>query len=330
MKRTVLSATLALGTASLALSACSGTAASSATADYPDKPIDLIVGFGAGGPTDVGARILAEGLEKKLGTSIAVVNKDGANGQLGLTALSRAKPDGYTIGNCGLPNAVVSVLDKARGAQYDEKSFDPLALQVVDPSVIAVSPKSKYQTLDDLVAAAKSSPGKISATTTGIGSDSHLAMLQLEQATGAKFSYVHFPEGESKAQPAFLGGNVDIFVSNVGDMPDMVKNDQARVLAVLDQQRSRLLPDVPTAKEQGYDVIMSAARGYCAPAGLPARVKSTLSKAIAEVIEDPAVKKKMDAQGLETRYLGPDEFAQYWSDTKGRLGAVYDLVRKAQ
>lgn len=328
MKKSALSAFAALGTLSLALSACSSTSASSA--DYPDKPVDLIVGFAPGGSTDTGARILADGLKKELGTNIAVVNKDGAGGQLGLTALSQADPDGYTIGNCGLPAAIVTVLDKSRGAQYTRDSFDPLALQVIDPTVIAVSPDSKYQSLDDLVAAAKASSGKLTAATTGIGSDAHLAMLQLEQASGAKFAYVHFAEGQSKAEPAFLGGNVDIYVANVGDITEMVDSNQARVLAVLDQKRSTLLPDAPTAEEQGYDVIQGSARGYCAPAGLPAKVKAELTDAIGKVIQDPAVKAKMDAQGLETRYMDSQDFADYWTETQKRLEPALQLVHNAQ
>lgn len=328
MNKRALSTVAVLGTLGLALSACSSTSAS--TADYPDKPVDLIVGFAPGGSTDTGARILADGLKKELGTSIVVVNKDGAGGQLGLTALSQADPDGYTIGNCGLPAAVVTVIDKSRGAQYTRASFEPLALQVIDPTVIAVAPDSKYQSLDDLVKAAKASPGTLTAATTGIGSDAHLAMLQLEQASGAKFAYVHFAEGQSKAEPAFLGGNVDIYVANVGDITDMVDNDQARVLAVLDQKRSTLLPDAPTAEEQGYDVIQGSARGYCAPAGLPEQVKSKLTDAIGKVIEDPAVKAKMDAQGLETRYMDAQDFTAYWTDTQKRLESVYQLVRASQ
>jgi tripartite-type tricarboxylate transporter receptor subunit TctC len=323
----------ALAAASLiALTGCGANAGASnaAAGDFPKKgkTIDLVVAFSSGGAVDTAARLIQPILEKELGTNVEVINKPGAGGQIGYTQLTSAAADGYTIGATGSPSVVVSPLDPARGAKYTRDSFQPLGRQVIDPAVIAVQPDSPYQTLKELLDAAKANPKSMTASTTGLQTGEHFAMAQIQQATGAEFAPVHFSEGASQATTAFLGKHVDILVANVSDVTDLTKQGKARVLGVMTSERSPSLPDVPTFKEAGYDVEAGTARGYSAPAGLPADVATKLEAAIKTAIEDPAVVQKMNDLGLQTSYLSGDDYKQFWAGQEEDFKKVLPLVQK--
>lgn len=322
-------ATLVCLTSSLA--ACGQGAQNNASSNnWPQKgkPVELIVAFAPGGPQDTAARVVAPILEKELGTNVEVINKPGAGGQIGYTALTSAKPDGYTIGATGSPSVVVSPLDPTRGATYTRASFEPLGMQVIDPAVIGVAPDSPFNSVKDLVAAAKKTPGKITVSTTGLQTGEHFAVVDLEQKTGTKFALVHFSEGSAQAVPAFLGGHVQVFVGNTSDVTDLVKQKKIKVLGVMADEHSEFLPDVPTFKEQGIDVNSATARGYSAPAGLPAAVKTKLEAAFKKVINDPAVVAKMKDLGLQTNYLSASEYQNFWGKQEATVKAVLPMVLK--
>ncbi|SCL28403.1 Tripartite-type tricarboxylate transporter, receptor component TctC [Micromonospora pallida] len=328
--RAFLAVTAALAI-SLPLAACGPNGSASSAGDARNwprkgKPIELVVSFAPGGAVDTAARLVAPILEKELGTNVEVVNKPGAGGQIGYTALTSAKPDGYTIGATGSPSVVVSPLDKSRGAKYTRESFQPLGMQVIDPAVVGVAPDSPYHTLGDLIAAAKTTPGKITASTTGLQTGEHFAAVDIEQKTGGKFALVHFSEGASQAIAAFLGGHVQVYVGSASDVTDLVKQKKIKLLGVMGEERSEFLPDTPTFKEQGVDVISATARGYSAPAGLPAEVAAKLEAALKKAIEDPAVASKMKALGLQTSYLSGVDYKTFWSEQEETVKAVLPLV----
>lgn len=313
------------------LAACGQKAQGGAGGDnWPQKgkPIQLIVAFAPGGAQDTAARVVAPILEKELGTNVEVINKPGAGGQIGYTALTSAKPDGYTIGATGSPSVVVSPLDPARGAKYTRASFEPLGMQVIDPAAIGVAPDSPYNSVKDLVAAAKQTPGKITVSTTGLQTGEHFAVADIEQKTGSKFALVHFSEGSAQAEAAFLGGHVQVYVGNVSDATDLAKQKKMKVLGVMASKRSTFLPDVPTFKEQGMDIQAGTARGYSAPAGLPAAVKTKLEAALMMAITDPAVVAKMQDLGLQTNYLNASQYQTFWGEQETTVKAVLPLVMK--
>lgn len=323
----------ALAAASLiALTGCGANAGATNAAggDFPKKgkTIDLVVAFSSGGAVDTAARLIQPILEKELGTNVEVINKPGAGGQIGYTQLTSAAPDGYTIGATGSPSVVVSPLDPDRGAKYTRDSFQPLGRQVIDPAVIAVQPDSPYQTLKELLDAAKANPKSMTASTTGLQTGEHFAMAQIQETTGAEFAPVHFSEGASQATTAFLGKHVDILVANVSDVTDLTKQGKARVLGVMTSERSPALPDVPTFKESGYEVEAGTARGYSAPAGLSAEVAEKLEAAIKTAIEDPSVVQKMNDLGLQTSYLSGNEYKQFWAGQEEDFKKVLPLVQK--
>jgi tripartite-type tricarboxylate transporter receptor subunit TctC len=282
---------------------------------YPDKPINLMVAFPPGGSTDIGARIVAGIAEKMIGQPIVVVNKGGAGGQVGWTELARAKPDGYYIGFINLPATNTAYLDKDRQAIFDEKSFTPIINQVLDPGVIWVAANSPFKTFKDLIDAAKAKPGEIRAATTGILSDDHLAILMVEEAEpGAKFRIVHLLGGAAQMKET-LGGNIDVSFDNVGSIVPQVKAGQVRALAVMDTERSKFFPDVPTLKELGYPkVISSSTRGIAGPKGMDPAIVKKLQEVFAKAMQDPEHIKKMDEVGLAVKVMVGEEYTKYYND----------------
>jgi tripartite-type tricarboxylate transporter receptor subunit TctC len=307
--------------------ACASQADSGDSANYPNKPIQLLVGYDAGGPTDTGARLIAKELEKKLDTTITVVNRPGAGSQIAYTALTKAKPDGYTMGAVTFPSAIITVLDKSRKASFDRDSFDPVALQVVDPTAVAVAPDSDIETPEDLIAAAKADPGKLRATTTGVGSQEHFALARLKEATGADIAPVHFAEGSAQATTAFLGGNVEFLLGNVSDMQPLVESKKVRVVGVMDAERSPFLPDVPTFKESGADVEISSSRGFAFPAGTPKHIITDVSEAIGEIMDEKKFQDQMKDVGLAPTYMDSTEYAKYWDETSALFEELLPLVQ---
>ena len=299
-------------------------------ADFPQKgkAIQMLVGFAAGGSTDVGARILASGMEKELGTSVVVVNKPGASAQIAYTALTQAKPDGYTIGNTNFPSSVVSYLDPARKATYTRKSFDLLALHVIDPALFAVKADSPFKTLKDVVDAAKANPKKIRISTTGIQSDEAFAILQFQKMTGAQFAMVHFSQG-SRLRHDRLSGRQDRSVcGNVGDLLAQFKSGEVRILGIMDDEQSPFYPGVKTFEQQGYKLYNSSSRGFAAPAGTPKQVVDILSGAIKAVIASEDHKKRMADMGLTLRYMDPAQYSAYWSEYEKTLIELLPLTKE--
>ncbi|MEU7830021.1 tripartite tricarboxylate transporter substrate binding protein [Nonomuraea sp. NPDC049129] len=312
-----------------ALAACGAQQAGGAPGAWPrkGKPITLIVSFAPGAAVDAAARVVAPMLEKELGTNVEVLNRPGAGGQIGYTALSKAKADGYTIGATGSPSIVVSPLDPSRGATYTRQSFQPLGMQVLDPMLVGVDPSSPYKTLKDLIEAVKAKPKSITVTTTGVQTGEHFALADIQQKTGAQFAPVHFSEGAASAIAAFLGKHVGAYVGNVSDVKPLVAQGKIKVLGVMSGQRSPFLPDVPTFAEQGYQIEQATARGYAAPAGVPAEVRTKIEAALKKAIEDPAVVAKMKDLGLGTVYKSGQEYATYWTEQETTIKQTLPLVR---
>lgn len=287
-------------------------AGSASAEEFPSRPITLIVPVAAGGPTDVAARILGSIAEKELGQPIVVVNRGGAGSQVGTTEFARAKPDGYTLGFLLPPTTNALILNPARQAIFDEKSFVPIINHVIDAGVIWVRADSPLKSFADLIDSAKKAPGTIRASTTGILSDDHLYILMTEEATSAKFRIVHL-EGAAAQYKETLGGNVDVSFDNVGNVTKPLKAGLLRVLAVADPERSPFLPDVPTMKELGYPSVISAStRGLGAPKGTPKPIVDKLAQVFKRAMDDPDHAKRMEEQGLAVRPMMSDEFTAYW------------------
>ena len=312
----------------LAASAATAVASPAMAQNYPRRAVQLVVAFPAGGSTDVGARILAALAEKDFGQPITVVNKGGAGGQIGFTEIARARPDGYTLGFLNLPGMNTITLDPERKATFTIDSFIPIVNQVLDPGLIWVKGDSPYKTLAELVEAAKKAPGKISACTTGILSDDHLAILMVQEVGKCEFRIVHF-DGGAQQLTGVLGGHVDVAFDNVGGVFKRVQSGEVRGLAVTDVERSKFLPNVPCTKELGMTtVISSSTRGVGAPKGTPADICKVVETAFLKAINSDEMKQKMDAVGLALKPMVGAEYAKYYADLQKQAAKYTEWALK--
>jgi len=296
---------------------------------FPEKnrPITLIVPFPAGGPLDVGARIIAPAMEKELGTSVQIVNKAGASGQVGTTELVRSKPDGYTLGVITQPATAVTYIDPEAKAVYTRKDFQPVAMYTADPYAIGVKSDGPYKTLKDLLDAAKARPGELKVATAGLLSPTHFTVLMLQQAAEVEFSRVHF-DGAAPAATALLGGHVDSAHLMGTGFAAHVNSGAVRLLGLIDNQESSFFPGVKTLREQGYDVYLSSNTGLAAPAGTPKEVVDILSGAVKRALDSDEVKNKMKELTYAPRYVDSAQYATYYEEAETAAAKLLPLIRK--
>lgn len=282
-------------------------AAGPALAEYPDRPITMIVAYSAGGGTDIAARTLVPYVEKHLGegASIVVVNRPGAGGEIGFTELAKSAPDGYTIGFINTPNLITIPIQ--RKARYSLSTLKPIANVINDPGAFSVVPDSPYKTLDELVAYAKEHPGEVTYGTTGLGSDDHLAALAFEAAAGVKLSHVPF-SGNADVRAAALGGHISIADMNISEAISDVEEGSLIALGQMAEKRWDKAPNVPTFKEQGYDVISGSQRGIGAPAGVPDDIVAKLAEAVRAAVNDPDFQARANEQKLALDYMDSAAF----------------------
>lgn len=218
--------------------------------DYPVRTITLTHGYGAGGSSDIGCRLLADALKDVTGQSVVVEPRPGAGGQLAWSRFKHnAKPDGYQLVYVNIPQIQTIVFDPARKADFTLADFKMVANHVQDPNILVVANRSPYKTLEEFVAAAKANPGKLSVSTSGLGSDDHLALLDLQAKAGLEFNIIHV-KGDADGLTGILGGHFDAMMANVGGMVKPMEQGQTRILAVMADDRTADLPNVPTFKEK--------------------------------------------------------------------------------
>lgn len=293
------------------------------------KNITLVIGYTAGGPTDMGARIAVGALEKVMaGAKFDIIYKPGATGQAGATFVAKSKPDGYTMGVTNVPAVNVSYLDPDRQAVYGRKSFQPLANMVVDPGLIAVRMDSPFKSIADIIKAAKANPHKITITTTGLQSTEHFWSLRLQNLTNTQFALVHF-EGTVPAVMAVLGGKVDVLFGNVSDVSSHVKNGTVRVLGLLDDRESPFLPPgVKTLQAQGIPLVGGSFRGFSLPGGTPKEIVNILGDAMRKALNSDEVKEKLSKIGLTWRYMDTPQFEKFWDEMDETMVKLIPITKQ--
>jgi len=290
--------------------ACGLAAATGAQAEapYPNRPIQMIVAYGPGGGTDLVARLLARHLEKQLGGATVVVqNKPGAGGAIGFAELARSAPDGYTIGFINTPNLLTIPIE--RKTTFTWRSFDLIGNLVDDPGGFTVHNGNRIDSLAALVRHAKAHPGEVSVGTTGVGSDDHLAMLLFEKAAGVKLTHVGY-KGAGDVRAALVGQQLTIGAINVGEALQYQKGGSPiKFIGQMGATRAALAPNVPTFREQGFDIELASLRGLAAPKGLPEPVRKKLVDAMARVVADPQFRLQAEAMYAPLRYLAPAAYS---------------------
>ncbi|MDQ7777762.1 tripartite tricarboxylate transporter substrate binding protein [Paracoccus aminovorans] len=301
--------------------------ATTALADWPtDRPIELIVAYSPGGGTDIMLRTLAPYLEADLGTQIPVLNRPGASGEIAYTALSQARPDGYTLSSLNVPGFLTMRI--GRKLRFDPADICPVARIVEDPGMFVVQADSPYNSLADVVAYAKDHPGAVSVGTTGVGTDEHLAMLQLEQSAGIKLTAVPFG-GANEARTALLGGHVTLIGLNAGEFAS-TEPGQIKALGQFGEQRSTLAPDLPTAKEQGFDVLMASERGMATRCDVPEEIRARLAASVEKALTNPEFQEKAKQQGLALSYQSGADWSAAMPARLERFQEIFKLIKDRQ
>jgi len=299
------------------LSICAQTAN-----QYPNKPITLIVPYGAGGSSDSRTRQVGQLLSIELGQPVIVENKAGAGGNIGTEFIAKAKPDGYTIGMGNFaPLSVNKALFKKMG--FDpEKDITPIILIEKGPLVLTVPIKSPYKNVNDVVAAAKAKPGTLTFSSGGIGGSHHLSAELFKQNAGIDMIHVPYKSGAA-ATTDLLAGNVDMMFEQMYSALPNINSNKLRALAITSAKRSPLLPNVQTLVELGYPkVVIQNWQGFIAPAGTPKEIITKLNKALNKVLLDPSMREKITSQSNEVGGGTPEEFATLIKSESAKWSAV--------
>jgi tripartite-type tricarboxylate transporter receptor subunit TctC len=279
-------------------------------AAYPEQAIKMVVAYAPGGGTDIIARLTAQYMQKYLGNnaSFVVMNRPGAGGGIGFTELSSAPPDGYTIGFINTPNVLTIPIE--RKANFHWQKYDLLGNVIDDPGNFSVHADTPIKSLAELVAYAKAHPGEVTYGTTGIGSDDHLAAMMFEKAAGVKMTHVPF-KGAAEVHNAVASKQIMVAAMNIGEALQYQKGGTPlRHLGQMSEKRSNIAPNVPTFKEQGFNVIMASLRGVAAPKGLPPAVREQLVNAVQKAAADPEFQSKAAGYFAPLRYLAPADYAK--------------------
>lgn len=307
------------------LAAITGCGTNAKKDAYPNKPVSLIVSYSAGGGTDLGARLLAPHLEKELGVPVVVTNKPGGSGWVGWSELLKSKPDGYTLGYVNAPAVFGGYLNPSTKRKETIDDFELIINHVYDPGIIAVRADDKrFATIKELIEYAKKN--ELTAACNGVGSESHVAALQMNKELGTKFKPVQVA-GNSEALVNVVGGHVDVLMVKVGEAMMPAKEGQIRILAVMVPKRVSQLPDVPSFKEAiGSDISYHSFRGVAAPKGMDPAIVAKLQAALEKAMKNPEHVQKMREMGLEIDATKGEEYKKILKQEEAKMISVKGLL----
>jgi tripartite-type tricarboxylate transporter receptor subunit TctC len=288
--------------------------------DYPTRAVEVVVPFPAGGGTEIVTRYVADGLANRLGQPFVVLNRPGANTNLGTLAVVRAKPDGYTL-------LITSFGLAANPSLYRKLAFDPQAdlepitLIANSPTVLTVPPSLPVNSLSELIAYLRARPGELNYASYGVGSSPHLAAELFQNITGTKLVHVPY-NGGGPAAVGVMGNQAQALFSSVVTVLGQVNGGTLKAIAIAADRRSELLPNVPTFAEQGLDYTMGTWYGMLAPAKTTPAIIDALHRASVTVLADASLRAKIAEQGADVVASSPAEFRAFLKDETERLGRV--------
>ena len=306
----------------LALALAAGLAAPALAETFPGaSPIEMTVLFPAGSSADVTARLLADGMSKRLGVKVFVVNRPGAGGAIGYRYVAGQKPDGHAL---VWNSNSISTTYYAGTLPFTYAHFAPVAQVLVESPVLAVNGKSDMKTLADVLAAAKAKPGGLTVANSGAGSHTHISSVALFKA--AKAEVVNVPFGAAQLVPALLGNQVDAAVQLPAALASYVRNGDLRLVATLTDKRDPAFPDVPTAREQGFDVSLEAWRGIAVPKGTPKQVIARLEAAIRDTVASAEFKQGCERLGARPAFASSADFARIIARQDVELARLMETI----
>ncbi len=289
--------------------------ASTIAADYPAKNIRLIVPFGAGGGTDAVGRTIANSAKDILGQNIAVMNRTGGAGAVGMSFGAQQKPDGYTL---TVVTREIASLPQMGLMRHTADDFKLIRMVNLDPAVVLVSADSPYNTINDLITAAKKAPGKLKFASTA---KPNFYLMALEKHQNIKLNAIPY-NGASEAIPALLGKHTEVTMVTPGEAISQLRSGQLKALGVMSSERISYIPDVPTLKEQGVDVTTGTWRGIGAPKDTPDEVIETLGKAFDKAMASEEFKAFMEKGAMTIHNMNAKEFTQFVKDDTKALGEL--------
>jgi tripartite-type tricarboxylate transporter receptor subunit TctC len=299
-----------------------GLPAVASAQEWPNRPIRIIVAFGAGGGADIISRILGQSMQERLGQSVIIENRPGAGGTIGNEAVARVDKDGYTLGMMTAGQIIAATLKKSM--RYDTLAdFDPVSLVATASLMIVARPDFPANTVKDLVAAAKADPGKIVFASSGFGATQHFSAELFMQTAGVKMVHVPF-RNSPEAISAVLGKQVDVLFDTVSALIGQVQSGELKALAVTGKDRFPVVPSVPTAIESGvvpgYDV--TTWYGVFAPRGTPPSIIAKINKTLSEILADATVRQRLDSAGVVVQGSTPEAFGTFMAAEFTRWNAV--------
>lgn len=315
-----------MASAALAMTATAGFAA-----DYPDRPVTIIVPWGAGGGTDTIIRIFAVGFEEAMGQPINVVNRDGGSGVVGHAAIAQARPDGYTLGAC---TPEITYFETMGLADITPENYTLVSRLALIPAGITVANDSPYEDVGQIIEAFKSEPtGSFTSSGSGIGGTWHMATAGLMKSIGEPVDKIRFipSKGGAPALQDMVSGGLNLFTGSPVEAKALAEAEEVRILGIMSDERSPAFPDVPTLKESGVDFSISNWFSLCAPAGLPEDVTAKIAAAAEEAHATATVQDALAQRGITPYFDGPEEFQSFaagFTEEAGGLLGELGLVKQ--
>lgn len=305
--------------ASICAAALVGVTTLPATAaEFPDGPIEFVIPFGAGGGADIEGRLLAQEMSKVLGVPLTPVNRTGGGGAIAYTHTKNAKPDGHTI---AWNSTSILTTTNLGNTDFDYNALDHIGRVEFQPQPFVVRADAKWQTFQEFAKDCKANPGKYKIATSGTGSATHTAAIMLMNAVGCEV--IHLPKGIKGRNKSVLNGESDAMVAPLTGARRLTKAGKLRILLMPTDERNPVFPDVPTAKEIGYDVVLDLFRGLSVPKGTPDAVKSKLADAMTKAAQSSAFKDLAAKNGFTIAPLGYQDFTTYLASEDQKVKGIF-------
>ena len=292
-------------------------ATASTAAEFPSGPIEFVIPFGAGGGADIEGRLLAKEMSNVLGVSVTPVNKPGAGGAITYTYIVNAKPDGYTV---AWNSTSVLTTTNLGNTDFDYDAMDHIGRVEFQPQPFVVKADAPWQTFNEFIADCKENPNTYKVANSGTGSATHVAAIALMNASGCQA--IHLPKGIKGRNASVLSGEADAMVAPLTGAIKLTKAGKLRILVVPTAERNAVIPDVPTARELGYDAELDLFRGLSVPPGTPAAVKEVLANAMRQAAQSDAFMTLAKQKGFTVSPSGPAEFSSYLSQEDAKVKSI--------
>ena len=292
-------------------------ATASTAADFPSGPIEFVIPFGAGGGADIEGRLLAKEMSNVLGVSVTPVNKPGAGGAITYTYIVNAKPDGYTV---AWNSTSVLTTTNLGNTDFDYDAMDHIGRVEFQPQPFVVKAEAPWQTFNDFVADCKENPNTYKVANSGTGSATHVAAIALMNASSCQV--IHLPKGIKGRNASVLSGEADAMVAPLTGAIKLAKAGKLRILVVPTAERNAVIPDVPTARELGYDAELDLFRGLSVPPGTPSAIKGVLANAMRQAALSDAFMALAEKKGFTVSPSGPEEFSSYLSQEDAKVKEI--------